>query len=415
MSWQDEVDDDNIESPITHKSPAPEKEVEEEDDDEEEEADYEVEKILDMKKFGKKQKFLIKWKGWELEDDQTWETEENLEGSKDLLDAFLAGLEDKGKEEKPAPKSRKGCKSSTNMKDEVKDSEPELVNLDDSDTEQPKKTITKNKAVKKDKVKTPRQTKKKEKPASSDEEDDKSNDEYKVEKILEKRTRSGKVQYKVKWKGWEDEEDLTWEPLKNLSSSKQLIEEFESQSQEKKDDKQSLFLCEDDQRIFVSEAALQKHKKNQEKTTRASKKSYEDDIGGKRGGKRSRSSGVDDEDEPQGKRKPSEAKYKPGPKSKKKSRSPSDEDEDENLGRLTPSEAKETPSIGLALNLRRRATALAVKRTPREGASTRSAGSPGLGWVTCGMGITGTKKELVKIHVIRKILERSCIFTCHEL
>ena len=50
-----------------------------------------------------------------------------------------------------------------------------------------------------------------------------SEEEYVVEKILEKRiSRLGKVQYLVKWEGYKIEES-TWEPEDNFANSKDLI------------------------------------------------------------------------------------------------------------------------------------------------------------------------------------------------
>jgi chromobox protein 1 len=64
------------------------------------------------------------------------------------------------------------------------------------------------------------------KPASEDEQEDEqedgsddeeAEDEYSVDKILEHRfERGGVVKYKVKWLGYEDEADMTWEPAANL-------------------------------------------------------------------------------------------------------------------------------------------------------------------------------------------------------
>jgi chromobox protein 1 len=61
------------------------------------------------------------------------------------------------------------------------------------------------------------------KPVSEDEQEDGSDDEeeaedeYSVDKILEHRfERGGVVKYKVKWLGYEDEADMTWEPAANL-------------------------------------------------------------------------------------------------------------------------------------------------------------------------------------------------------
>ena len=48
---------------------------------------------------------------------------------------------------------------------------------------------------------------------------------YKVEKILAKRKRRGKVQYLVSWKGYPPKEN-TWEPLANLADAKEAIAEF---------------------------------------------------------------------------------------------------------------------------------------------------------------------------------------------
>ena len=53
-----------------------------------------------------------------------------------------------------------------------------------------------------------------------------SEEEYEVETIVNKRLRKGKAEYLVKWKGWEDPDDNTWEPIAHLDC-KELIEEYE--------------------------------------------------------------------------------------------------------------------------------------------------------------------------------------------
>ena len=53
-------------------------------------------------------------------------------------------------------------------------------------------------------------------------------DDYEVEKILEKRTaKKGKVEYLVKWKNFDDPVDYTWEPANNLDAVKDLVTKFE--------------------------------------------------------------------------------------------------------------------------------------------------------------------------------------------
>jgi len=51
-------------------------------------------------------------------------------------------------------------------------------------------------------------------------------EEFKVEKILNKRTVRGKEKFLVKWMGYMAEED-TWENRENLKNAKELVEEFE--------------------------------------------------------------------------------------------------------------------------------------------------------------------------------------------
>merc|ERR1711973_91132 len=55
--------------------------------------------------------------------------------------------------------------------------------------------------------------------------------EYEVENVVSKReTDEGKVEYLVKWKGW-NASDNTWEPIENLESSQELIDEFERRTE----------------------------------------------------------------------------------------------------------------------------------------------------------------------------------------
>jgi len=59
----------------------------------------------------------------------------------------------------------------------------------------------------------------------------KGEEEYKVEKILNKRKFRGKDRYLVQWKGYIAEED-TWKPRENLENARDLVEKFEEEYRE---------------------------------------------------------------------------------------------------------------------------------------------------------------------------------------
>ena len=56
-------------------------------------------------------------------------------------------------------------------------------------------------------------------------------EEFEVEKILNKRIVRGKEKFLVRWKGYTAEED-TWESRKNLKNKKELVEEFKREYRE---------------------------------------------------------------------------------------------------------------------------------------------------------------------------------------
>jgi len=56
----------------------------------------------------------------------------------------------------------------------------------------------------------------------------KREEEYEVEKILNKKKFRGKARYLVWWKGYTVEED-TWEPRENLENTEDLVKEFEKE------------------------------------------------------------------------------------------------------------------------------------------------------------------------------------------
>ena len=48
---------------------------------------------------------------------------------------------------------------------------------------------------------------------------------YNIEKILDRRKVNGKFEYKIKWEGYPMNQS-TWEPMKNLESAKELVDEY---------------------------------------------------------------------------------------------------------------------------------------------------------------------------------------------
>lgn len=77
----------------------------------------------------------------------------------------------------------------------------------------------------------------------SDAESDKSGceelqeEEYVVEKIVGKRVVKGRIEYLLKWKGYNDDEN-TWEPKDNLDCT-ELLADFESREKEKREKRKS--------------------------------------------------------------------------------------------------------------------------------------------------------------------------------
>ncbi|XP_053601837.1 chromobox protein homolog 1-like [Plodia interpunctella] len=76
---------------------------------------------------------------------------------------------------------------------------------------------------------------KKDKKDKGETSDGSSEEEYVVEKVLDKRTVKGKVQYLLKWKGYKEDES-TWEPEENLDCE-ELIRTFEENRKEKEKSK----------------------------------------------------------------------------------------------------------------------------------------------------------------------------------
>ena len=55
----------------------------------------------------------------------------------------------------------------------------------------------------------------------------KGQEEYKVKAILDKKVKRNGIQYRVKWKGYEE---TTWEPTNNLGRAKDAVKDFEQRN-----------------------------------------------------------------------------------------------------------------------------------------------------------------------------------------
>merc|ERR1712179_189083 len=61
-------------------------------------------------------------------------------------------------------------------------------------------------------------------PADSDSDSDSEEERYEVEAILDSKEEEGPRLYLIKWKGFEKEDDNTWEPEENIDCKEKLIE-----------------------------------------------------------------------------------------------------------------------------------------------------------------------------------------------
>ncbi|KAM3415906.1 hypothetical protein BST61_g9402 [Cercospora zeina] len=62
---------------------------------------------------------------------------------------------------------------------------------------------------------------------SEDDDEEEAEDEYAVEKIISHKFLKGKTVYEIKWVGYDDEADRTWEPIENLADgAKDLLEAY---------------------------------------------------------------------------------------------------------------------------------------------------------------------------------------------
>ncbi|KAF2998528.1 hypothetical protein E8E13_004762 [Curvularia kusanoi] len=63
-------------------------------------------------------------------------------------------------------------------------------------------------------------------PEESEEEDDVGEDEYVVEKIIGHRFNKGVLEFDVKWQGYENPKDRTWESEENLETAADVLKEY---------------------------------------------------------------------------------------------------------------------------------------------------------------------------------------------
>ena len=103
---------------------------------------------------------------------------------------------------------------------------------------------------------------------------------YNIEKIIGRRKINGKFEYKIKWEGYPMNQ-CTWEPMKNLESAKELVEEYNRSNpidlpqksakadHKKKDDtflnkKRKEIKEENEEKVEKEEIKEENEKKNQE-------------------------------------------------------------------------------------------------------------------------------------------------------
>jgi len=77
-------------------------------------------------------------------------------------------------------------------------------------------------------------------------------EEWEVEKIIDKRQVWGKDKYLVQWKGYMAEED-TWESKENLQNASKLVEEFKKEYRREEEEKARRQEIEENRKVFNRE------------------------------------------------------------------------------------------------------------------------------------------------------------------
>jgi len=170
---------------------------------EEEEEEYEVDAILKKRIKKGKVEYFVRWKYY---NDTTWEPEENLQNVLQMIDDFekkeSSMVTKEKKTEKPEVEKILEKRNKKGMAEYLvkwkNQDEPGWVSQSNLETAKQKIQEYENSLT--------------------------SEQEYEIEKILEKRVHKGKLQYFVKWKNFDE---TTWEPLSHLKDVRDMIDEFE--------------------------------------------------------------------------------------------------------------------------------------------------------------------------------------------
>ena len=204
---------------------------------------------------GKKKGYFVKCKGWEALDDHTWEPVDSIGGSKKLIKEYKKRIEEINKKKiLTAINEDSDCSDGVEILEENHTSvlSKQAAKVDNKKGKKPKGDSVVVAAVAPISVAETLAKKSRKKKAESE-------DEYEVEKIVDKRERRGNVEYLVKWKGWEDEKDRTWEPYGNLKGSEKLIAKYEANAGSPPPPtpaEEGVALCDVCNRIFLSGEAL---------------------------------------------------------------------------------------------------------------------------------------------------------------